>query len=121
SKSLPKVFTDASLLKLVIENLIDNAIHYTRKGGEVSVNIERKNGRNIIFKIKDDGIGISEEEKKYIFKKFFRAENALRKRTRGNGLGLYICKSIIEKLGGKIWFDSKLNKGTTFYFTLPIK
>ncbi|MDP2909928.1 MAG: HAMP domain-containing sensor histidine kinase, partial [bacterium] len=116
---LPKVMADPSLMKLVIENLIDNAIRYTPGNGEVSVKIE-KSGNNLAFSIKDSGVGIPDKDKKYIFQKFFRAENALKKRTRGSGLGLYVCSSIIEQTGGKIWFESKENEGTTFYFTLPI-
>ncbi len=115
-----EIFTDPSLLKLVIENLIDNALHYTNGGGKVEISLQVKN-KKLLFKIKDSGIGIPASEKRYIFQKFFRAKNALRKVTRGNGLGLYLCKTIIEKLGGKIWFESEENKGTTFYFTLPIK
>jgi signal transduction histidine kinase len=119
-KDLPEIFIDPSLIKLVIENLIDNAIHYTGGGGRVDIKIGRR-GKEILFKIQDSGIGIPKNEQEHIFQKFFRAENALKKRTRGNGLGLYICKAIIEKFGGKIWFESEEDKGTTFYFTLPIK
>jgi len=121
SKNLPKIFIDASLIKLVIENLIDNAVHYTEGGGRIDISIKKEGEKEIIFKIKDDGIGIPKSSQKYIFQKFFRAKNALRKRSQGNGLGLYICKAIIEKFGGRIWFESEENKGTTFYFTLPIK
>ena len=120
-KDLPKIFTDPSLIKLVIENLIDNAVHYTKGGGKVNIEIKRKGKREIIFGIKDNGIGIPKSVQKHIFQKFFRADNALKKRTRGNGLGLYICKAVIERFGGKIWFESEENKGTSFYFTLPIK
>lgn len=120
-KNLPKIFADPSLIKLVIENLIDNAIHYTKGGGKVDIKIEKKNGAEMLFMIKDNGIGVSKEEQKYIFKKFFRADNALKKKTRGSGLGLYVCRSIIKKSGGKMWFLSEEGKGTTFYFTLPIK
>jgi len=118
-KSLSEVFTDPSLLKLVVENLIDNAVRYTKGRGKVKISIERRE-KDLFFKIKDSGVGIPKKEQRYIFQKFFRAENILKERTRGSGLGLYVCKSIIEKLGGKIWFESKEGKGTTFYFTLPI-
>ncbi len=118
-KNLSEVFTDPSLLKLVVENLIDNAIRYTKGKGKVEIGLERRE-KDLFFKIKDLGVGIPKKEQRYIFQKFFRAENILKERTRGSGLGLYVCKSIIEKLGGKIWFESKEGKGTTFYFTLPI-
>lgn len=113
------IMADASMLKLVVENLIDNAIRYTRGGGRIEVRF-KKQDRKILFSVKDEGVGIPEKEKVFIFQKFFRAENALKQRTRGSGLGLYVCKSIVIESGGKIWFDSKENKGTTFYFTLPI-
>ena len=119
-KNLPEIFVDPSLIKLVIENLIDNAIRYTRGGGKVKIKLEVK-AKNILFSIQDSGVGIPKKEQKYIFQKFFRAENALKERTKGSGLGLYVCKSIIDKAGGRIWFKSEEERGTTFYFTLPIK
>lgn len=119
-KDLPLAFVDPSQIKLVIENLIDNAIRYTRGGGIVEIWLEKRN-KNFYFKIKDSGVGIPEEDQKYMFQKFFRSENVLREQTRGSGLGLFIAKSIIEKSGGKIWFESEEKKGTAFYFTLPIK
>lgn len=119
-ENLPKILADSSLMKLVIENLIDNAIRYTKGGGKVEILLEREK-RNLLFAIKDTGVGIPQTEQPYIFKKFFRAANILKEETQGSGLGLYVAKSIIEKSGGKIWFESKEGKGTTFYFTLPIK
>lgn len=115
-----KIFIDPSLLKLVVENLVDNAIRYTKGGGSVDITIKKKDSANIIFSIKDSGIGIPLEEQKFIFQKFFRARSGLKERTKGSGLGLFICRTIIEKSGGRIWFKSEENKGTTFYFTLPI-
>lgn len=118
-KDLPKVFADSSKIQLVVENLLDNAIKYTPKKGSVKITLE-KNDQKVFFKIKDSGFGIPSQDKKYIFKKFFRADNAVRHQTQGSGLGLYIAKSIIEKSGGKINFDSGQSKGTLFWFTLPI-
>jgi signal transduction histidine kinase len=119
-KNLPKIFADISQIKLVVENLIDNAIRYT-KGGQISIELKRKNNKHVFFSIKDSGVGIPQKDQMFIFQKFFRAENALRAQTRGSGLGLYIVKVIVEKLGGKIWFESEEGQGTTFYFTLPIE
>jgi len=118
--NLPKAFFDPSLIKLVVENLIDNAIRYTKKEGKVEIRLA-KQGKNLYFEIEDNGVGIPKKDQKYIFQKFFRSENILRDQTRGSGLGLYIAKSILEQSGGKIWFESEQGKGTTFYFTLPIK
>jgi signal transduction histidine kinase len=120
-EGLPKVFADPSLLKLVIENLIDNAIRYTEGKGEVAVSIGKRDANKILFSVRDSGVGIPEKDQKYIFQKFFRAENALKQRTKGSGLGLYVCRTIVEKSGGQIWFKSKDHQGTTFFVTLPIK
>jgi signal transduction histidine kinase len=118
-KDVPNIFADSSMLKLVIENLIDNAIRYTRGGGKVEIKTEKQE-KKVVVSVSDSGVGIPEEEQKYIFQKFFRAENVLKQRTKGSGLGLYVCKTIILKSGGKIWFESKEGKGTTFFFSLPI-
>lgn len=119
-ENLPKIFIDPSQLKLIIENLIDNAIRYIKDKGTVEINLKRREN-NIYFEVKDNGVGISVRDKKYIFQKFFRARNILRYRTQGTGLGLYITKSIIDQAGGKMGFKSKEGKGTTFWFTLPVK
>lgn len=119
-ENLPKVLADPSLLKIVTENLIDNAIRYTKGGGIVEIKLIREKDK-VLFAIKDSGVGIPQKEQKYIFQKFFRAENISKERTRGSGLGLYVCRSILNKMGGQIWFKSQLGKGTTFYFKLPIK
>lgn len=118
-KDLPRVLTDPSQVSLVIENLLDNAIRYIKENGRVKVGLEKR-ARNLYFEIEDNGVGIPKEDQKYIFQKFFRSENILRYQTQGSGLGLYISKSIIGKLGGKIGFKSREKEGTTFYFTLPI-
>jgi len=117
-ESLPQVTADLSQIKSVIENLLDNAIRYIQTKGEVKIKI-KKTGQKLLFEIKDNGVGIPQEDQKYIFQKFFRSTNVLKYQTQGSGLGLYIAKSIIEKSGGKIWFESKEGVGTTFWFTLP--
>ncbi len=119
-KNIPEIYSDPSQIKIVVENLIDNAIRYTQNKGYIGIWLRIKN-KQLLFKIKDNGMGIPKSDQKHIFEKFFRARNISKKDTRGSGLGLYVCKSIIEKAGGKIWLKSKLDKGTEFYFTLPIK
>lgn len=118
-KNVGTIMADSSMLKLLVENLIDNAIRYTKGGGKIEVKYE-KGPKEILFSVKDEGVGIPEKDRKFIFHKFFRAENALRTRTKGSGLGLYVCRTIAVKSGGKIWFSSVEGKGTTFYFTIPI-
>ncbi|MBZ9572448.1 PAS domain S-box protein [Patescibacteria group bacterium] len=119
-KKLPKILIDTEKMKVVIENLLDNAIRYTFPGGQVTVSLKYAK-KEIEFSIEDTGVGIPEDQQERVFTKFFRAANVMRMETEGTGLGLFTTKNIIEAHGGKIWFESKENKGTTFYFTLPVK
>ena len=119
-ENLPKVFVDPSQMKLVIENLLDNAIRYSQGRSKVVIELLQE-GKKLSLTVRDSGVGIPEKDQKYIFQKFFRTENALRKETEGSGLGLYIVKSIIQKAGGTIRFESQEGHGTTFYLTLSIK
>jgi len=115
-----EVLGDPSQIETVIEILIDNALRYTKENGEIKIEISPSlNKKNLIFKIKDTGIGIPKEDQKYIFQKFFRAKNASTCEPHGTGLGLYIAKSIIERSGGRMGFQSKEGKGSLFWFSLP--
>ncbi len=117
---LPPVFIDAQRLALAVSNFLDNAIRYNVKNGEVVISVARVSGRPFLeVSIKDTGIGIPPEEIQKLFTKFFRAENAIKFQTEGTGLGLYICKNIIEAHGGEVRVESELNRGTIFFFTLP--
>ena len=119
-KKLPKIQIDEEKIKLAINNLLDNAIKYTLPGGRVKIGLSY-GIKEIGFRIQDSGVGIPKNQQKRVFSKFFRGSNITKTETEGIGLGLFIIKNIIEAHGGKIWFKSKENKGTTFYFTLPIK
>ena len=118
-KNLPRVKLDPYKIKLVLVSLIENAITYTDKGGEVSVGCHFKDGK-ILLAVKDTGIGIPKESQSQIFTKFFRGANALSFQPEGNGLGLFVAKNIIEYHEGRIWFTSEVDKGTTFYVELPL-
>jgi len=117
---IPEVMVDRERLKIAIKNIIDNAAKYTFGGGSIKVFLNRQE-KCVQVKIKDTGVGIPLSQQEKVFNKFFRASNALKINTEGSGLGLYIAKNIIEAHQGRIWFESEENKGTTFYFTIPIK
>jgi len=116
---LPKINIDVEKISLALQNLIENAVRYTPKGGKISISLEPKENY-IEFSIKDTGIGIPKDQQSRVFTKFFRGTNAVKLETEGSGLGLFIAKNIIEAHRGKIWFESEEGKGTEFYFTLPM-
>jgi signal transduction histidine kinase len=119
---IPVLNIDPLKIKQAVTNIIFNAIEYNRRKGEIKVSIKIKKGRNnVVFCCKDTGIGISENEKKKIFTKFYRSEKIMTLAPTGLGLGLFISKAIIKKSGGRIWFKSEEGKGTEFCFYLPIK
>jgi len=120
SKDIPKLFADKGQITEVIENLLNNAIKYSKKKGKVKISATMKE-KKVYVEVKDSGLGIPEEDQKYIFRKFFRSQNAIKHKTQGSGLGLFIIKSIIKAHKGKVGFSSKKGKGTIFWFTLPIK
>ena len=116
---LPIVFADKEQLSRVFQNLMANAIKFKGNSNPViHISAERKDG-NWQFKFSDNGIGIDEKYSNKIFVIFQRLHS--RKEYEGNGIGLSICKRIINRHYGDIWFESKINQGTTFYFTLPEK
>ncbi|PIV10246.1 MAG: hypothetical protein COS49_01545 [Candidatus Portnoybacteria bacterium CG03_land_8_20_14_0_80_41_10] len=117
-KTLPKVKVDKEKIELVVQNLLDNAIRFNNSGGQVTISVKCDKMKLEVM-VQDTGVGIPRSQRKRIFAKFFRADNAIKLETEGTGLGLFICKNIIEAHGGKIWFESQEGQGTTFWFTLP--
>ncbi len=110
------VKADPDRLKEILNNLISNAIKYSDSG---TITVSHVNDtHHVVTHIADQGLGISPADQKRIFTRFFRAEDQANKVT-GTGLGLFIVKQLVEKMGGKIWFSSQLGKGTTFSFSLP--
>lgn len=109
------ITADRGELKRVITNLCGNAVNYTNKDGEIKVLAKAQNG-DFIFSVSDNGNGIPQADIPNLFKRF--SQGTLRKRSTGTGLGLYLSRQIIEAHGGKIWVDSKLNKGSEFSFLL---
>jgi PAS domain S-box-containing protein len=116
--SIGEILLDRRLMRQVFVNILSNSIKYSPVNGEIKLNIGKKNNM-IIVNISDSGIGIPKTEQNRIFSRFFRASNAYRIESDGNGLGLYFVKSIINTLKGDIWFESKENEGTIFTFSLP--
>jgi signal transduction histidine kinase len=119
-EKFPRVLLDKEKMLLVIQNLVDNSLRYSPPGGKVQVTLSYDK-KEVVFSIKDSGIGVPEEQKARLFEKFFRASNAKQIYTEGTGLGLYLSKNIIEAHEGKIWAESKVGEGSTFSFSLPIK
>ncbi len=116
--SMPSLSGDATLLRQAVANLVDNAIKYTPGGGEVRVRASQADGQ-FLFEASDSGLGIAPADQVHLYEKFFRVRQRGSSQVKGSGLGLAIVKSIIERHGGKVWVDSKLGKGSSFFFTLP--
>jgi len=116
-KDLPVAMLDMRLMRMTLENLLSNAVKYTPKGGKVTLSVKVE-GKNLVYKVKDTGCGIPKKDHDKMFGKLFRASNV--GKIDGNGFGLYVAKGAVEAQGGKISFDSKEGKGTTFSVVLPI-
>ena len=101
----------------MLSNLVNNALKFTRTGF-IEIGFS-KNREGIHFFVKDTGIGIPVDFRNYVFERFQQAERSMSRNYGGNGLGLAISKNLIEMMGGKIWFESEVGKGTIFYFFLP--
>jgi len=118
--SLPIVRTDETLIFQALTNVLHNAMRYSRPGkGLIEVVASSQGDGSVRIEIRDEGIGIPESSIPHIFKKFYRAPNAVKMQTDGTGLGLYISKHLVELLGGSITFTSKEGKGSTFVITIP--
>lgn len=112
------VFVDEEKISQVFHNLISNALKYANK--KITIEFKKEKGL-IVFTVKDDGMGIPEEQQAKLFQKFFRASNAKAKKIEGSGLGLYIAKMIVEAHKGKIWYESHENDGSAFHFSISLK
>ncbi|MBN2615171.1 MAG: response regulator [Bacteroidales bacterium] len=111
------VKADCERLKQVLINLLDNAIKYTEEGRiEFGYELEKK---DVVFYVKDTGIGIKQSHIDYLFDRFYKIEDDKKKLYRGTGIGLYLTKKIVHLLNGNIWVDSEFGKGSQFYFTVP--
>lgn len=120
AEKFPAARADREKLRVVFQNLLENAVKYSNNHGKIFIALRKNSGGQLEISVKDTGIGVSEEGRQKIFEKFYRDPSAQKKEVVGSGLGLFIAKKIVENHGGKIWFESDKNKGTTFFFTVPI-
>jgi signal transduction histidine kinase len=126
--NLPKIWADHVRVSQVLTNLISNAHKYTPEGGEIIVGSEvtanqwdpSGAAQVVHLWVKDNGIGIAQEDQEKIFTKFFRSDDQKAREAPGTGLGLNITRSLVEMQGGRIWFESEFRQGTTFHFTVPV-
>ena len=109
---------DVDFLREIVNNLIENAIKYTNNGGGIWVNV-RGDGDRVLINVTDTGIGISPEDSKHVFQKFYRADNSETRTIGGTGLGLYIVKERVEAMSGSTWVESTFGEGSTFYVAFP--
>jgi signal transduction histidine kinase len=115
---LPAVAADPDMLRQVLTNLVENAVKYSPAGGRVHVSLWPHEGR-VLFGVRDEGLGIPPREQERIFEKFFRLDPNLTRGVGGTGLGLYICRELVRRMGGRIWVASREGEGSTFFFELP--
>ena len=115
----PRVWADADRLYEVVANLVDNAAKYSSPQSEVVLTLHTQ-GQEAILSVSDSGPGIPLEEQGHIFEKFHRLDSGDAKETYGYGLGLYLCRRLVEAMNGRIWVVSEPGRGTTFHFSLPL-
>ncbi len=120
-EKIPLAFVDENAFYRIIVNLLSNAVKYSKENGEIRIRaFPHFQEKKIIISIKDNGIGIPKSEQYKVFQKFAQIVHPGYQPIKGTGLGLALCKELVEKSGGSIWFESEEHKGTTFYFTIPI-
>ncbi len=119
-ETIPPVRGDSDKVTQVLTNLVSNAIKYTPEGGWVKISLEVSGDTSVTTCVADSGIGVAPEDQAKLFQRFFRADNSSTREAGGTGLGLVIAKTLIELMGGAIWLESEPNRGSKFYFTLPL-
>jgi PAS domain S-box-containing protein len=116
--NIPQILSTETHIREIVQNYILNALKYTHEG---TITIRLKAARNggVQFAVSDEGIGIAEKDRQQLFKKFFRSEDYRTQEVGGTGLGLYLCSEIAQRINGKVWCESEINKGSTFYLEIP--
>jgi PAS domain S-box-containing protein len=118
-KKIPPLYADPLRLERILYNLLENAVKYSPQGGEIRVSVRRKK-EHLVFGVSDQGIGISPADQAKLFAPFQRLEEFRPDGVRGVGLGLLVCRRLVEAHGGRIWVESELGQGSTFFFTMPL-
>jgi signal transduction histidine kinase len=116
----PKIVADADRLRQVVTNLVMNAVKYSPAGGSITVRCRQRGAEHVVIEVIDHGLGIPQEQIGQLFQKFSRVRSEEHMRISGTGLGLYICRLIVEGHGGQIWVESEVGKGSSFGFVLPL-
>lgn len=115
----PVVQADEARIRQVLDNLVNNAIKYSPEGGTITIG-GQVDSKYVTIYVRDEGVGISQQDQERVFERFYRVDGALSRSTQGTGLGLYLSKAIVEAHGGSLHVKSKPGAGSTFYFTLPL-
>jgi len=119
-ENLPAIVGDEPALRMLLGNLVDNAIRYNRAGGHVSVSGESSSAdQTVTLSVSDDGIGIASDQQAHVFDEFYRVRDGSTAGVNGTGMGLAICRKIAEELGGRITLTSQPGQGSTFSVVLP--
>jgi signal transduction histidine kinase len=127
-QQLPPAYVDRDKVKQILFNLLINAAKDSPRGGEIALSIDETSalpadhppGRFLLLSVRDQGIGIAPEDLPRIWERFYRVDNTNTRRIGGTGLGLSITRALVELHGGRIWAESVVGKGTSFFFTLPV-
>jgi PAS domain S-box-containing protein len=114
----PPVAADKDHVRQILINLVENAIKYSPDGGSIELGLEMVD-HHAVFRVVDEGIGIPEDEQPRVFEKFYRLDPQMTRGIGGTGLGLYICSALVERMGGRIWVESRHGKGSAFSFEIP--
>jgi len=115
---VPPVAADKDRVRQILINLVENAIKYSPDEGTIELGVESFDGL-VLFRVLDEGLGIPEDEQAHVFDKFYRLDPEMTRGIGGTGLGLYICKELVERMGGRIWAESRSEKGSALFFELP--
>jgi signal transduction histidine kinase len=118
--ALSTIVADGDRIKQIVTNLLSNAVKYSPEGGAVTVRVSQRGDTHVLIEVADQGLGIPADQVGRLFQKFERVRSDDHLRISGTGLGLYICKKIVEGHGGQIWVESEVGRGSTFSILLPV-